>query len=143
MSGAGQLEGRTALITGASQGMGRVIAKRFAREGAKVVLVARSRERLAETAEEIEAAGGRALVAPTDVGDAAEVDALAQRVEAEVGPLDAVGQNSGIAGPTAELWKVAPEAWEEDDPRQTSQERSCCAGRYCARWWRGGREASS
>ena len=113
MSSAGQLEGRTALITGASQGMGKVIAKRFAGEGAKVVLVARSRERLAETAQEIEAAGGRALVAPTDVGDAAEVDALAQRVEAEVGPLDAVVSNSGITGPTAELWKVAPEDWEE------------------------------
>jgi NAD(P)-dependent dehydrogenase (short-subunit alcohol dehydrogenase family) len=113
MSGAGQLEGRTALITGASQGMGKVIAKRFAGEGAKVVLVARSRERLAETAAEIEAAGGRALVAPTDIRDAAEVDALGQRVEAEVGPLDAVVSNSGIAGPTAELWKVAPEEWDE------------------------------
>jgi NAD(P)-dependent dehydrogenase (short-subunit alcohol dehydrogenase family) len=113
MSGAGQFEGRTALITGASQGMGKVIAKRFACEGARVVLVARSRERLAETAEEIEAAGGRAIVAPTDVGDAAEVDSLAQRVEGEIGPLDAIVSNSGIAGPTAELWKVAPEEWEE------------------------------
>ena len=113
MSGAGQLEGRTALITGASQGMGKVIATRFAREGAKVVLVARSRERLAETAEEIEADGGWALVAPTGLRDAADVGALAQRVEAEAGPLDAIVSNSGIAGPTAELWKVAPEEWEE------------------------------
>jgi NAD(P)-dependent dehydrogenase (short-subunit alcohol dehydrogenase family) len=113
MSGAGQLNGRTALVTGASQGMGKVIAKRFAAEGATVVLVARSRERLAETAAEIEAAGGRTLVVPTDIGDAGEVDALAQRVEAQVGPLDAVVSNSGIAGPTAELWKLAPEDWEE------------------------------
>ena len=56
----GQLEGRTALITGASQGTGKVIALRFAREGAKVVLAARSRERLEETAAEITAAGGTA-----------------------------------------------------------------------------------
>jgi NAD(P)-dependent dehydrogenase (short-subunit alcohol dehydrogenase family) len=68
---------------------------------------------LAVTAAEIEAAGGRALVAPTDIRDAAEVDALAGRVDAEVGPLDAVVSNSGIAGPTAELWKVAPAEWEE------------------------------
>jgi NAD(P)-dependent dehydrogenase (short-subunit alcohol dehydrogenase family) len=113
MSGTGQLEGRTALITGASQGMGKVIATRFAGEGAKVVLAARSREGLAETAREIEADGGRALVAPVDLRDAADVGALAQRVEAEVGPLDAIVSNSGIAGPTAELWNVGPEEWEE------------------------------
>ena len=53
----GQLEGRTALVTGASQGAGKVIALRFAREGATVVLAARSRERLEETAAEI--TGGR------------------------------------------------------------------------------------
>ena len=113
MSAADQLEGRTALITGASQGMGKVIATRFAREGAKVVLVARSRERLADTAEEIEAAGGRTLVAPADLRAADDVDALAQRVEAEVGPLDVIVSNSGITGPTAELWKVSPEEWED------------------------------
>jgi NAD(P)-dependent dehydrogenase (short-subunit alcohol dehydrogenase family) len=112
MSGAGQLEGRTALITGASQGMGKVIATRFAGEGAKVVLVARSRKRLAETAGQIEADGGWALVAPADLRDA-DVSALARRVEAEAGPLDAIVSNSGVAGPTAELWKVAPEEWEE------------------------------
>ena len=83
-----RLEGRTALVTGASQGLGRVIALRFAREGAKVVLAARSRERLEETAAEIEAAGGWALVVPTDLREPADVDALAQRVEAEVGALD-------------------------------------------------------
>jgi len=113
MSDAGQLQGRTALVTGASQGIGKVIAMRFAREGAQVVLAARSRERLAETAQEIEAAGGRAIVVPTDICDRADVDALAQRIEAEVGALDAIVSNTGIPGPTAELWKVAPEDWEE------------------------------
>ena len=93
------LEGRTALVTGASQGLGKVIATRFAREGARVVLAARSRERLEETAAEIEAAGGSALVVPTDLERPDDVDALAQRVAAEVGPLDAIVANSGIAGP--------------------------------------------
>jgi NAD(P)-dependent dehydrogenase (short-subunit alcohol dehydrogenase family) len=109
----GQLEGRTALVTGASQGVGRVIALRFAREGAIVVLAARSRERLEETAAEIAAASGSAIVAPTDLRRQADVDALAKRIEAEVGVPDAIVSNSGIAGPTAELWKVAPEEWEE------------------------------
>jgi NAD(P)-dependent dehydrogenase (short-subunit alcohol dehydrogenase family) len=108
----GQLEGRTALITGASQGTGKVVALRFAREGAKVVLAARSRERLEETAAEITAAGGTAVVAPTDLRQVAEVEALAQRIEAG-GGLDVIVSNSGIAGPTAELWKVEPEEWEE------------------------------
>ena len=53
-----RLQGQTALVTGASQGLGKVIATRFAQEGARVVLAARSRERLQETAAEIEAAGG-------------------------------------------------------------------------------------
>jgi NAD(P)-dependent dehydrogenase (short-subunit alcohol dehydrogenase family) len=77
------------------------------------VLAARSRERLDETAAEIGAAGGAAIVAPSDLRDRADVDALAQRIEAQVGVLDALVANSGIAGPTAELWKVAPEEWEE------------------------------
>jgi NAD(P)-dependent dehydrogenase (short-subunit alcohol dehydrogenase family) len=103
------LEGRTAVVTGASQGVGRVIAARFAREGARVVLAARSRERLEETAEEIEAAGGSALVAPVDLRVAADVDRLAR----EVGTVDTIVANSGIAGPTAPLWKVDPAEWAE------------------------------
>jgi NAD(P)-dependent dehydrogenase (short-subunit alcohol dehydrogenase family) len=108
-----RLEGRTALVTGASQGIGRAIATRFAGEGATVVLAARSREKLEETAAEIEAGGGTALVAPVDIGEADQVDALAQRIAAEVGPLDALVANSGIAGPTAELWNVTPQEWDE------------------------------
>ncbi len=121
MSDAGQLAGRTALVTGASQGLGKVIALRlgkvialrFARAGARAVLVARSLEGLAGTAAEIEAAGGSALVAPTDHRNRAEVDALAQRVEAEVGALDALVSRSAIAGPTAGLWNIDPAEWEE------------------------------
>jgi NAD(P)-dependent dehydrogenase (short-subunit alcohol dehydrogenase family) len=110
---AGRLQGQTALITGASQGVGKVIATSFARDGARVVLTARSRERLEETAAEIEAAGGAALVVPADVGDPGEAAALAQQVAAEVGPLDTIVANSGIAGPTAELWNITPEEWED------------------------------
>ena len=107
------LEGRTALVTGASQGIGqgdRHALRGRGRDGRAGRPLARA---LAETAAEIEAAGGPALVAPTDIREPAEVDALAQRIEAEVGPLDALVSNSGIAGPTAELWNVTPEEWDE------------------------------
>lgn len=108
-----QLEGRTALVTGASQGVGRVIAARLAREGATVVLAARSREGLEETAAAITASGGSAVVAPTDLREPADIDALAELVTAELGVLDTIVCNSGIAGPTAELWKISPEEWDE------------------------------
>jgi NAD(P)-dependent dehydrogenase (short-subunit alcohol dehydrogenase family) len=109
----GRLQGQTALVTGASQGLGKVIATEFAREGARVVLAARSRERLEETAADIEAAGGTAIVVSTDVGEPAQIEALALFIEEEVGALDTIVANSGIAGPTAELWNVTPEEWEE------------------------------
>jgi NAD(P)-dependent dehydrogenase (short-subunit alcohol dehydrogenase family) len=103
------LAGRTAVVTGASQGIGRTIALRLANEGAHVVLAARSRDRLAETAAQVEAAGGSARVVPVDLRVPADVDRLA----AEVGTVDTIVANSGIAGPTAELWNVEPEEWEE------------------------------
>ena len=76
------------VITGASAGVGRAAVREFAKHGAWIGLIARGRDGLEGARREVEAAGGRALVLPVDVADAAQVEAAAQRVEAELGPID-------------------------------------------------------
>jgi len=107
----GQLEGKVALITGASRGVGRVLSRVFAREGAGVVCAARSRELVEETTAMVKADGGRAIVV---VGDAA-VEADVQRmVEAGVkafGKLDTLVNNAGDGGPTKPVQDYTTEDW--------------------------------
>jgi NADP-dependent 3-hydroxy acid dehydrogenase YdfG len=79
---------RTVVVTGASAGVGRATAVAFGRRGDRVALIARGQEGLAAAAREVSAAGGRPLVVPCDVSDAAAVDAAASRTEAELGPID-------------------------------------------------------
>jgi NAD(P)-dependent dehydrogenase (short-subunit alcohol dehydrogenase family) len=96
------------VVTGASRGLGRAIALGFAAGGARVVLVARSAERLEAVAAEVRAAGGEAVVAVADVGDPA---ALARVAEVADAP-DAVVIAAGVPGPTAPLWELTPEEWD-------------------------------
>jgi NAD(P)-dependent dehydrogenase (short-subunit alcohol dehydrogenase family) len=109
---AGALTAKVAVITGAGQGLGRELALRFASEGATVVLAARSADKLATVAAEVAAAGGRALVVPTDVAREDQVAALRDRVASEAGPVDVLVNNSGVAGPTAPLWELSREDWD-------------------------------
>ena len=104
-SSARALEGKVAVVTGASRGLGRAIAVALAGAGAGGALAARSRDDLDETARLVERAGGRALVVPTDVARYAEVEALMARAVSELGRLDVVVNNSGIATvkPLAEM----------------------------------------
>ncbi len=76
------------VVTGASAGVGRAGVRRFAREGAHVALLARGRDGLEGARREVEEAGGRALVIPTDVANWDQVEAAAARTEAELGPID-------------------------------------------------------
>jgi 3-oxoacyl-[acyl-carrier protein] reductase len=92
------LEGTVALVTGAGRGIGREIARALAAAGADVAVndVAGNEEACAETVAEVEAHGRRGLVVTADVGDEAQVDAMVERVEQELGPLGIAVNNAGI-----------------------------------------------
>jgi short-subunit dehydrogenase len=91
---------KVAVITGASSGIGWALAKALAREGCTVGLVARRREKLVALAEEIQANGGRAALAPGDVGDRAQTGAAIAELAARLGPLDLLIANAGVGAPT-------------------------------------------
>src|SRR4051794_440344 len=82
------LEGKVVAVTGASAGIGRATVRELARRGADVGLIARGEERLQAAAREVREAGRRASVAPADVADAEAVERAAERIEAELGPID-------------------------------------------------------
>jgi len=95
-----RLEGRVAVVTGASRGLGRAIAVALAEAGADVAVAARSRAELDETAHQIEGRGRRALVVPTDVSAYPQVEALVRHTIESLGGLHIVVNNSGIAAVT-------------------------------------------
>jgi len=95
-----RLEGKRAIVTGASRGLGRAIAMAFAREGADVLVNYTSREEQArEVATAIERLGRRAVVHRADVSDAAQVQAMVQAAIAEFGRVDVLVNNAGITMP--------------------------------------------
>ena len=87
---------RTALVTGASRGLGRAIAERLARDGWRVELVARQADKLNEVRAAIEAAGGKACVHTADISDPKSADQVIAAVEKESGPLGTLINNAGI-----------------------------------------------
>jgi NAD(P)-dependent dehydrogenase (short-subunit alcohol dehydrogenase family) len=94
------LKGRSALVTGASRGLGRALALRLAEAGARVVLVARSEAELAQVAQAIVDAGGEAHALPFDVGRKQDVYPLVGAAAALVGPIDVLIHNASSLGPT-------------------------------------------
>jgi len=88
------------VVTGASSGIGRSLARRLARRGATVALIARHAEPLVAAAAEIREAGGKALAVPCDVTDPEQVRRAITRVEAELGPVDRLIANAGGGQPT-------------------------------------------
>jgi short-subunit dehydrogenase len=93
-----ELRGRTALVTGASRGIGVHIARLLARQGVQLALVARSEDMLRALAAELSRAGGKAVAIPADLSDLNGLDSVLDRAEAQLGPLDLLVNNAGIEG---------------------------------------------
>ena len=92
------LSGKTALVTGASGGLGKHFAATLARHGAHVVLAARRADKLADAVSEIEQAGGKALAVDMDVTSRESVIAALENVASQIGPLDILVNNAGVSG---------------------------------------------
>ncbi|MBX3620678.1 MAG: SDR family oxidoreductase [Rhizobacter sp.] len=99
---------RVAVVTGASAGVGRAVAREFAQHGWRVALLARGADGLAGARADVERLGGQALVVPTDVADAAQVEAAAAQVEAQWGPID-VWVNDAMATIFADVLSISPD----------------------------------
>ena len=89
-----QLKGRTAIVTGGGRGIGKAIARRFAEEGANVVIASRKIENLRAAADECKDLPGKTLPVPCHVGKVEELERLVQLTEAEFGPVDILVNNS-------------------------------------------------
>lgn len=107
------LEGRVALVTGASRGIGRAAALAFAEAGAHIVALARTSGALEELDDEIQAAGGSATLVPADLADAAAIERLGPALLQRWGKLDILLANAGILGPLAPLTHVSAKEWAQ------------------------------
>ncbi len=105
------LKGKVALVTGASQGIGRATSISLAQSGAKVAVAARSADKLASLVSELEAAGGEALAAPMDVADARQVKNAFEQTLTRFGKLDILVNNAAITRDTLAL-RMKLEDWE-------------------------------
>lgn len=109
----GRLNGRIALVTGASRGLGAAVARTFAEEGAQVILTARSQGGLEEVDDAIRAKGAAATLFPADLADFASIDQMAAACHERFGRLDVLVGNAGILGPLSPMHHIEPAAWDE------------------------------
>ncbi|WP_259780200.1 SDR family NAD(P)-dependent oxidoreductase [Aestuariispira ectoiniformans] len=107
-----KLEGRIALVTGASRGIGYAVAKQFASEGAHVIATARTVGGLEELDDEIRAAGGVCTLAPIDLRKGEEIDALGYSLYERFGKLDILVGNAGVLGGLSPVSHLDPKDWD-------------------------------
>ena len=107
------LEGKVAVITGASQGLGRALALAYAKEGARVVINSRSEESIRPVAEEAISSGAEVLAVAADVSESADVEKLVGAAVERFGHVDVLVNNAGLLGP-----RVAVEQYPEDEWRR-------------------------
>ncbi|WP_025896987.1 SDR family oxidoreductase [Sneathiella glossodoripedis] len=106
-----ELENSVALITGASKGIGAATAREFARQGAKVVLAARSEDSLKTLAEEINSSGGQAIAIACDVADFDNVSKAVELAVKTYGRIDILINNAGLIDPIATIANSDPQEW--------------------------------
>ncbi len=110
----GRLQGRIALVTGASRGIGAAVARRFAEEGAHLVLVARTSAGLEELDDDIQKiTGAPATLVPMDLTDYDEIDRMGAALHERFGHLDILVGNAGILGTLSPMGHIDPKVWDQ------------------------------
>jgi NAD(P)-dependent dehydrogenase (short-subunit alcohol dehydrogenase family) len=109
---AGRLEGRIALVTGASRGIGAAVAERFAREGAQLILVARTVGGLEDLDDKVKAAGGEATLVPLDLTEMDAIDDLGRALFERFGRVDILVGNHAQLGVLTPLTHLDPPVWQ-------------------------------
>jgi 3-oxoacyl-[acyl-carrier protein] reductase len=107
------IKGKTALVLAGSRGLGQAMAVALAREGVQVAVTGRNTEALQQTVNMIEEVGGKALALPWDLADLAAIDANVKAVEAKLGPIDILINNTGGPPPTTASGQD-PELWQKN-----------------------------
>ena len=108
----GRLEGKVAIITGSTSGMGRDTAKRFAAEGAKVVVTGRNEERANAVVDDIKAAGGEAIAVIADMANVDDIQKIFDETMAAYGTVDILFNNAGLLSVTP-LMEMTKEEWDK------------------------------
>src|SRR5260370_11884213 len=120
------LKDKVAVVTGGGRGIGRAITLAYERDGADLVLAARSIEALTETKAAVESLGRKALVVPTDVRHEESVRNRAEQRLSHFGRVAVRGNNRGMGGPTAPLWEITPADWQETFAVNVTGVYLCC-----------------
>ncbi len=120
------LNQKTAVVTGAGSGIGRELARTFAREGANVVCCGRTLSRLDETVALIEAEGGTAIPISVDVTEWAQVQEMVRRALVRFGAIDLLFNDAGSFGAVGPVWEADPEAWWHDVSVNLRGTMLCC-----------------
>ena len=122
-----ELKGKVAIVTGASSGIGTGIVERFAREGARVVLAARSADKLEANAARCREAGAAdTLVVPTDVSQKADVERLFEQTLSKFGTVDLLVNNAGWASPIAHILEMDEAHWDKVVDTNLKSIYLCC-----------------